>query len=88
METVTASGSAKPANFASNVASLTSYLFGGHVLFALAIPAMVCSSVGGILGSRMAIKKGAKFIRYIMLVVVFLILVKLIIDWLWPNLLS
>ena len=88
METVTASGSAKPANFASNVASLTSYLFGGHVLFALAIPAMVCSSVGGILGSRIAIKKGAKFIRYIMLVVVFLILVKLIIDWLWPNLLS
>lgn len=88
METVTASGSAKPANFASNVASLTSYLFGGHVLFALALPAMVCSSVGGILGSRMAIKKGAKFIRYIMLIVVFMILVKLVIDWLWPNLLT
>ena len=88
MDAVTASGSAKPANFASNVASLTSYLFGGHVLFALALPAMVCSSIGGILGSRMAIKKGAKFIRYIMLAVVFMILVKLVVDWIWPGLLS
>ena len=61
---------------------------GNQLLFALAVPAMVCSSIGGILGSRMAIKKGAKFIRYIMLVVVFMILVKLVIDWLWPNLLS
>ena len=88
MDTVTASGTAKPANFASNVASLVSYITGGLVLFPLALPAMVCSSLGGILGSRMAIMKGAKFIRYIMLIVVFLILIKLVIDWLFPGVLS
>mgnify|MGYP007116383408 FL=1 len=40
----------------------------------------VCAIAGNFLGSRLAIKNGARFIRPIMAVMILLILVKLILD--------
>lgn len=80
MNAVTASGTAKIVNLASNVGSLISFVTGGCVLYALAIPAMFCAALGGYVGSSLAIKGGAKVIRVVMLVVMAMLLVKIAWD--------
>lgn len=81
MDMVTASGSAKLINLSSNIAALISLSTGGKVLFALSLPAAIFSIAGGYLGSWLAIKRGAKCIRFVMLGVMALILVKLAFEW-------
>ena len=81
MDMVTASGSAKLINLASNVSALASLIAGGEVLFALALPAAAFSLAGGYLGSWLAIHRGAKFIRKIMLVVLIILIVRLAVEW-------
>lgn len=81
MEGVTASGTSKPVNTASNLASLASFILNGRVLYSLALPAIVFSTLGGWVGSRLAVRRGAKFIRYVMLGVMGLIIVKLAYEW-------
>jgi len=74
---VTASGNAKVVNWASNFASLIVFLFAGQVNFALALPAAAASVLGGLTGSRAAILKGNKFIKYVLVAVLCGIFVKL-----------
>ena len=81
MDMVTASGSAKLINLASNVSALISLVAGGKVLFALALPAAAFSLAGGYLGSWLAIRRGAGFIRKIMLVVLAILIVRLAAAW-------
>ena len=81
LDMVTASGSAKVVNLASNVGALTSLILGGKVLYALAVPAIACSLAGGYLGSWLAIRRGAKLIRYVMLGVLFALIAKLAIEY-------
>ena len=80
MDMVTASATSKPVNLASNIASLITRLLAGQVIFALAVPAMVLSVLGNQLGTHLALKRGAKFIRYVMLGVLVLLTVKLAVD--------
>ena len=80
VKAVTASGSAKIVNLASNIGSLVSFITGGCVLYALAIPAMFCAAMGGYVGSSLAIKGGAKVIRVVMLSVMAMLLVKIAWD--------
>lgn len=77
MDMVCASGTAKPVNLASNVAALTSFIIGGNVVYRLAIPAMICSLIGGYAGSAMALKRGARFIRVMMLAVMALLVIRM-----------
>ena len=63
-----------------NLASLFTYLMSGLVVFPIGIPCAVSNIVGNLLGSHFALKKGAKFIRPMMLVVLVLLLGKLISD--------
>lgn len=77
---VQASGNAKVVNLASNTGALVTYILGGKVWFAAGLPMAVCAIAGNFLGSRLAIKNGARFIRPIMAVMILLILVKLILD--------
>ncbi len=79
-DTRRAAGNAKLLNLASNYASLVTFIFAGEVPFLLAIPCAAANVCGAFLGSRLAIKKGAKFIRPMMLVVMCLLLVKLATD--------
>ena len=77
MDMVTASATSKPVNLASNIASLVTRIAAGNVLFALAIPAVICSTAGGWLGSKLAITRGAKLVRWVMLGVLALLTVRL-----------
>lgn len=78
---VEASGTAKIVNLASNISALISLTRGGDVLFALGLPAMACSVLGGLVGSGLAIKRGAKLIRVVMVLVMILLLVKVGYDF-------
>lgn len=82
MDTVTASGSAKIVNLSSNISALISHAINGNILFALAVPAMLCAAAGGYIGSALAIKKGAKFVRIVMMCMMVVLVVKLFIDYL------
>lgn len=77
MDMVTASGTAKPVNLASNLMSLITRIAAGQVLIALAIPATCLSLAGGYLGAKLAVKKGAGLVRYVMLGVLALLMVSL-----------
>ena len=76
----TAGGNAKVLNLASNYASLVTYLSSGLVVFSIGIPCAISGIVGNLLGSHFALKKGAKFIRPMMLVVLVLLLGKIVSD--------
>ncbi len=76
----TACGNARIVNLASNFAALIVYIAAGKVMYAIAIPATICSMLGYWLGAGLAIKKGAKFIRPVMLCVIGGLFVKIIWD--------
>ena len=82
MDTVTASGSSKVVNLASNISALIAHFLNGNIVFALAVPAMAFSALGGYLGSWLAIRRGARFIRMIMMGVMALLLIRLAVDYL------
>ena len=76
----TANGNGKVLNLASNYASLFTYLMNGLVVFHIGIPCAISGIVGNIIGSHFALRKGAKFIRPMMLVVLVLLLGKIVSD--------
>ncbi len=80
MEAVLASGTAKVVNLTSNVAALISLLSTGNVLIALGLPAALCGIAGNWLGAGLTMKKGAGFIRWMLLAVLALLLAKMVID--------
>ncbi len=80
MEAVLASGTAKVVNLTSNVAALISLLSTGNVLIALGLPAALCGIAGNWLGAGLTMKKGAGFIRWMMLAVLALLLAKMVLD--------
>jgi len=81
MDMVSATASAKPVNLASNIAALTTSIIAGDVVYALAVPAMFCSVAGGWIGSKLALKRGAKLIRFVMMGVLILLTIKLAFEW-------
>lgn len=76
----TASGNAKMLNLASNVASAVTFALAGTVAWRLAVPGALFCILGGQVGSRLAIARGAKFIRPMLIVVLVMILAKLASD--------
>ncbi len=77
---LTASGNTKLANSASNAASLVTFALGGKVLWAVGIPAAVCGVLGGYLGASLALKKGARIIRPMFVVVLTMLILRLVYD--------
>ena len=65
---ITASGNARVANFASNFAAAVTFIVSGKIDYRAAVPA-AASVLGSFLGSRLAVKNGAKIIRPIFIVV-------------------
>ncbi|MDR2503112.1 MAG: TSUP family transporter [Deltaproteobacteria bacterium] len=61
-----ASATAKIFNLATNLGSLAVFIFYGKVLFALGLPLALANIAGNLLGSRMAIKIGAGFVRRVL----------------------
>lgn len=67
-------------NLATNAGSLVLFSYLGLVHYSLAIPAALCSMVGGVIGSRYATRYGSKGIRPVFFLSVFLLLMKLVYD--------
>lgn len=76
----TASGNAKMLNLASNVASAITFALAGTVAWKLCVPGAFFCILGGQVGSRLAIARGAKFIRPMLIVVLVMIIGKLAMD--------
>lgn len=74
----TAGGNAKVMNLSSNYASLVVLLMAGKVDFAIALPAAAFCIAGHVIGAGMALKRGAKFIQPMLVVVLGLLLVNLV----------
>ncbi len=81
MDMVTASATAKPVNLFSNIASLVTRIAAGHVLYGLAFPAMLCSILGGWFGAKLALQRGTKLVRAVMLAVLALLMVRLAMNY-------
>ena len=77
----TSSGNAKILNLASNIASLVTFALARNVLFILGLPAAVFGVAGNYIGSGFAIRKGAKFIRPMLFIVLGMLLIKVIYDF-------
>lgn len=80
MDILTASGNAKLANLASNVSALGAFLFSGNVIIVLGLLASIFSIAGNLLGSSLAINKKGRITKPIILAVIFLLIVKLVIE--------
>ena len=77
-----ASGCARMANLASNVASLIVFLINGKVLFSVGIPAIASSMLGNYFGSKYAIKGGSSKIRLVMFIVLALLFIRFALKFL------
>jgi hypothetical protein len=71
-----ASASAKLLNTATNAAALLLFTWKGHVWWHLALPIAVANVSGSLLGTRMALRHGAGFVRGMFILVVAALILK------------
>jgi uncharacterized membrane protein YfcA len=71
-----ASAAAKRLNLAANVAALAWFIPHGHVVWALSVPMAVANVVGSAMGTRLALRHGAGFVRVVFLIVVGALILK------------
>ncbi len=65
-----ASAHAKLVNVSTNLGSILFFSRSGHILYQYAIPMAICNFAGSIMGAKLAILKGNKFIRLFFLIVI------------------
>ena len=75
-----ASASAKVTNIASDLSSWLVLVLSGYVMWALVLPLVIGNMTGSYFGSRLAILKGSRFIRWVFLVVVMALIAKSLYD--------
>ncbi len=73
-----ASGLTRIMNFVSNIVALSVFIMGGNVLYSAGLTMAAAQIIGARIGSGMAIKKGAAFIRPVFLTMVFITIIRLI----------
>ena len=71
---LSATATIKPLNLLTNIGAATAFLFAGKVIWSISIPLLLASSAGGWLGSHSAIKGGDKFIRWLLIIVLVVML--------------
>ncbi|HWS37875.1 MAG TPA: TSUP family transporter, partial [Actinoplanes sp.] len=71
------SAMAKIVNTATNLGALIVFAATGHVAWLLGAAMAVCNVVGALIGARMALRRGAGFVRIILLVVVLALIARL-----------
>ncbi len=77
---VVANGNTKVINSASNIAAMITFLVNGKVLLLIGIPAAIAGIAGNLIGSKIVVKKGSKFIRPVFIAVFFLLFARIIYD--------
>lgn len=80
MDFVNAGGNTKVLNFISNVTSLVVFALAGKINFQIGLMAGVFSLLGSVIGTKVAIRKGASFVKPIFLIMSFAVFVKLVVD--------
>ena len=75
-----ASGNAKIVNLASNVAAMLLFAHRGVVVWGIALPMAAANALGAATGAHLAVRKGDRLVRAVVLVVVAAIAVKLATD--------
>ena len=75
-----ASGNAKVVNLASNIAAMILFAHRGVVLWSIALPMAAANALGAATGAHLAVRKGDRLVRAVVLVVVAAIAVKLATD--------
>jgi uncharacterized membrane protein YfcA len=78
-----ASASAKIVNLATNAASLAYFIPTGNVRYELAVVMAIANMSGSSIGARVAMRKGASFVRCVFVVIVLALLTRLL--WLPPK---
>jgi len=75
-----ASAAAKRLNTATNAAALALFAWTGHVWWHIAAVLAVANVIGSLLGTRLALAKGAGFVRGVFIAVVSALIVKTAVD--------
>lgn len=75
-----ASAHAKVVNLATNLGSIILFMIKGKIIWLIALPMAVSNALGAMLGVRMAMLKGNKFIRIVFLCVIILTLLRFSYD--------
>ena len=71
-----ASAAAKLLNLSSNAAALMLFTWMGHVWWQAALPLAVANVAGSWMGTRMALRHGAGFVRWMFIAVVSMLIIK------------
>lgn len=75
-----ASGNAKVINLGSNLAALLLFSIRRTILWRIALPMAAANALGAFVGAHLAVRRGDKFVRSVVLLVVVAVVVKLAID--------
>jgi len=75
-----ASAIAKVVNVATNFASVLVFGISGSIMWVVGLAVGICNLAGGIIGSRVAIRRGSDFVRKFYLVVTFALIVRVLFD--------
>jgi uncharacterized protein len=73
LEMLAATATTKPINLLTNVGGVAAFIWAGKVVWAVAVPMILANALGGWLGSRAAIRRGAAYIRRMLLVMLVLL---------------
>ena len=77
---LSASASAKVVNLATNLSAVVYFAFTDNILYSLALPMAASNVVGSLVGARLAILKGNRFVRALFVTVVSAMIIKLAYD--------
>ncbi len=80
MNVGSANAQSKVINLTSNITSLTVFLINGQVLILLGLAGALCNMAGSWIGSGLAITKGTRIVRPVILLVLLLLLIKILFD--------
>jgi uncharacterized membrane protein YfcA len=75
-----ASAIAKFVNVATNLAALIIFIPGGHILWVIAALMAPANLIGGYLGARTALDRGSSFVRFVFLIVLAALIVRLVVT--------
>ena len=80
MDFVNAGGNTKVLNFVSNITSLVVFAMAGKINIQFGLTAGIFSLIGSVIGTKVAIKKGASFVKPIFLIMSFAVFIKVIYE--------
>ena len=75
-----ASGNAKVVNLASNLAAFLLFARRGTIIWSLALPMAAANALGATLGARLALRRGDRLVRWVVLSMVLAVIAKLMRD--------